>query len=44
MQITVQIKLLPTAEQTILLNNVMQEYIHTVNNVVDCCVHALKTS
>ena len=40
MQITVQIKLLPTAEQTILLNNVMQEYIHTVNNVVDCCVHA----
>lgn len=40
MQITAQIKLLPTAEQTIFLNNIMQEYIHTVNGVVDCCVQA----
>ncbi|HEY3424945.1 MAG TPA: transposase [Negativicutes bacterium] len=35
MQITTQIKLLPTSEQIILLNNTMQEYIKTANNVVN---------
>ena len=35
MQITTQIKLLPTPEQIILLKNTMQEYINAVNNVVN---------
>jgi len=34
MQITIQVKLLPTKKQTILLNSIMQEYISTANNVV----------
>ena len=34
-QITTQIKLLPTKEQTILIDNTMQAYIHTVNHVVN---------
>lgn len=34
MQITTQIKLLPTSEQITLLNNTMQEYINTTNRVV----------
>ena len=35
MQITTQIKLLPTKEQIQFINNTMQEYIHTVNQVVN---------
>jgi putative transposase len=35
MQITTQVKLLPTMEQVILLKNTMQEYINTANNVVN---------
>lgn len=35
MQITTQIKLLPTPEQVALLKNTMQEYITTTNNVVN---------
>jgi IS605 OrfB family transposase len=34
-QITTQVKLLPTSEQIILLNSTMQEYINTANNVVN---------
>ena len=34
MQITTQIKLLPTSEQITLLNDTMQEYINTANRVV----------
>jgi putative transposase len=34
MQITTSIKLQPTSEQIILLNNTMQEYINTANKVV----------
>ena len=34
MQITTQIKLLPTSEQIILIKNTMQEYIKTANNIV----------
>ena len=33
-QITTQIKLTPTSEQILLLNNTMQEYINTANRVV----------
>ena len=40
MQITTQIKLLPTQEQTALLIATMQEYIRTVNSAVDCYVQA----
>jgi len=35
MQITTQIKLLPSKDQSILLENTMQEYINTANNVVN---------
>ena len=35
MQITTQVKLLPTSEQIILLKNTMQEYINTANSVVN---------
>ncbi|MBC8015111.1 MAG: IS200/IS605 family element transposase accessory protein TnpB [Sporomusaceae bacterium] len=35
MQITTQIKLLPTSEQITLLKNTMQEYINTANNIVN---------
>ena len=35
MQITTQIKLLPTKEQADLINNTMQEYIKTINHVVN---------
>ncbi len=35
MQITTQIKLLPTKEQIILINNTMQEYVKTANNIVN---------
>jgi IS605 OrfB family transposase len=38
MQITTQIKLLPTPEQIILINSTMQEYINTVNNIVNAYV------
>ncbi len=34
MQITAQIKLLPTSHQALLLDVTMQEYIHTVNGIV----------
>lgn len=34
-QITTQIKLLPTKEQVTLIDGTMQEYIHTVNQVVE---------
>ena len=34
MQITTQVKLLPTSEQIILIKNTMQEYIKTANNIV----------
>jgi IS605 OrfB family transposase len=40
MQITIQIKLLPTKEQSALLINTMQEYIRTVNSAVDCYAQA----
>jgi IS605 OrfB family transposase len=33
-QITIQVKLLPTSEQIILIKNTLQEYIKTANNVV----------
>ena len=42
MQITVQIKLLPTKEQAILINDTLGEYINTVNNVVSEYVSADK--
>jgi IS605 OrfB family transposase len=35
MQITIQVKLLPTPEQIILLNSTMQEYINTANKIVN---------
>lgn len=35
MQLTTQIKLIPTSEQIILIKKTMQEYIKTVNNVVN---------
>ena len=35
MQITTQIKLLPSKDQSILLENTMQEYINTANSVVN---------
>jgi IS605 OrfB family transposase len=34
-QITTQVKLLPTSEQIILLKNTMQEYINAANNIVN---------
>jgi IS605 OrfB family transposase len=40
MQITTQIKLLPTKEQSALLINTTQEYIRTVNSSVDCYTQA----
>ena len=35
MQLTTQVKLLPTSEQIILIKKTMQEYIKTANNVVN---------
>jgi IS605 OrfB family transposase len=35
MQITTQVKLLPTPEQILLINSTMQEYISTANNIVN---------
>ena len=42
MQITTQIKLLPTKEQSIMIENTMQEYIRAVNVVVSQFVGAEK--